>query len=315
MATQARRPEAPQSRFVRPLIPILAVLVVGIIFLFIGSMIAPALSDDAAPFESQKMIPYLLVGAAIVYGVSVLAGDKDLWRVGTREVVYMAIGAALYGVLSWATNVVQLPSVSEVALRPAIVIPIFFGVVFGPAVGFFSGMVGNILGDALTGWGVFPVWDVGNGLIGLVAGFAGAFANRKRALDMLMLAVAAVCVLATVMILNTPEIINPFGDGKETMDISGLWWTPLVGVTLLVAMRFALRGREELASAQVWGAMGIVIGIGFAAMADIYWNGYSFETAFLGEFVPAASSNLVNALILLPLLLTAWQSAQARSGR
>jgi uncharacterized membrane protein len=291
------------------------VLVVGIVFLFIGSAIASAQSADAAPLDVVKMIPFLVVGAAITYGIGVLAGDQDLWKFGTREVVYAAIGAALYGVLSWATNWLQLPSVSNVALRPAIVIPIFFGVVFGPAVGFFSGFVGNVLGDALMGWGVFPIWDVGNGLIGLVAGLAVAFANRKRSLDLLMGIVGAVCVLATVLIFANPTVVDPFGNGTAKMDVSNLWWIPLLGVVLLIGVRYLLRGREEIASAQVWGALGIVVGIGFAAMADIWWNGYSFTTAFLGEFVPAAGSNLINGLILLPILLAAWSAAQARTGR
>jgi uncharacterized membrane protein len=315
MATQARSAGAPQNRWIRPLVPILAVLVVGIVFLFIGSAIASAQSADAAPLDVVKMIPFLVVGAAITYGIGVLAGDQDLWKFGTREVVYAAIGAALYGVLSWATNWLQLPSVSNVALRPAIVIPIFFGVVFGPAVGFFSGFVGNVLGDALMGWGVFPIWDIGNGLIGLVAGLAVAFANRKRSLDLLMGIVGAVCLLATVLIFANPTVVDPFGDGTATMDVSNLWWLPLVGVVLLIGVRYLLRGREEIASAQVWGALGIVVGIGFAAMADIWWNGYSFTTAFLGEFVPAAGSNLINGLILLPILLAAWSAAQARTGR
>jgi len=315
MATQARSAGSPQSRWVRPLIPIAIVLVVGIVFLFIGSFIASAQSTEAAPFDFGKMIPILLVGALVTYGLAVLAGDQDLWKFGTREVVYAAIGAALYGVLSWATNWLQLPSVSNVALRPAIVIPIFFGVVFGPAVGFFSGFVGNVLGDALMGWGVFPIWDIGNGLIGLVAGLSVAFASRKRSVDIPTAIVAVVCVLATVLIFANPTVVDPFGDGSTTMDVSGLWWIPLLGIVLLVGVRYLARGRESIASAQVWGALGIVVGIGFAALADIWWNGYSFTTAFLGEFVPAAGSNLINGLILLPILLTAWAAAQTRTGR
>jgi len=315
MATQATSAGAPQSRWVRPLIPIAIVLVVGLVFLFIGSFIASAQSAEAAPFEFATMIPILLVGALVTYGLAVLAGDQDLWKFGTREVVYAAIGAALYGVLSWATNWLQLPSVSNVALRPAIVIPIFFGVVFGPVVGFFTGFVGNVLGDALMGWGVFPIWDIGNGLIGLVAGLSVAFASRKRSVDIPMAIVAGVCVLATLLIFMNPIVVDPFGDGSKLLDVSGMWWIPLLGIVLLVGVRYLARGRESIVGAQVWGALGIVIGIGFAAMADIWWNGYSFITAFLGEFVPAAGSNLINGLILLPILLTAWAAAQIRSGR
>ena len=314
MATQARRPDESQNPFLRPLVPILIVLVLGIIFLFIGSFIAAAQSPDAAPLDPVKMIPYLIVGAVVVYGLSVTAARQDYWRVGTREVVYMAIGAALYGVLSWATNIIHLPSVALVSLRPAIVIPIFFGIVFGPAVGFFTGFVGNVLGDALTGWGVFPIWDLGNGLIGLVAGLSIAFANRRRSLDVLMIVVAAVGVILTILLLTNPVVVDP-SDSTKTLDVSGMWWLPLLAVVLAIGLRYVLRGREDLASAEIWGALAIIVGIGFSSLADIWWNGYNLPTVILGEFVPAAGSDLVNALILLPILLTAWKAAQAQTGR
>ena len=33
---------------------------------------------------------------------------KSLWRFGTKEVVYPAIGAALYAVVTWAFNICDL---------------------------------------------------------------------------------------------------------------------------------------------------------------------------------------------------------------
>lgn len=311
MGSQVGDGESGRGRFMRPLVPIGIVLVLSVVFLFIGNVIAQFQGAEW-PLDTVRMVPYLCIGALVAYGLSAMAVRSDIWTVGTREVVYMAIGAALYGVLSFATNTLSLPSVSLVSLRPAIVIPIFFGVVFGPAVGFFTGFVGNVLGDALTGWGVFPIWDVGNGLIGLVAGLAVAFRNRAQALNVATGAVVVLSLALTGLLLAFPNTENAlFGDGT----VGVFWWMPLLIVVLLFGARLLLRGREELAFAELWGVLAIVVGIGFAAMADIWWNGYSFLTALLGEFVPAASSNLVNALILLPLLLAAWKSAQSRTGR
>ena len=105
---------------------------------------------------------------------------KGLWKFGTREVVYAAIGAALYAVLALATNFLQLPSAGNVAFRPAIVIPMFFGVAFGPIVGFIAGFVGNILSDLAAGYGFWFWWDLGNGLIGLICGLvAGMIVSYK----------------------------------------------------------------------------------------------------------------------------------------
>ena len=68
--------------------------------------------------------------------------QAKIWGIGVRQIVYMALGAALYGGLSIVTNVIQLPSAGNVSFRPAIVIPLFFGAVFGPWVGLFAGGIG-----------------------------------------------------------------------------------------------------------------------------------------------------------------------------
>lgn len=250
----------------------------------------------------------------IIYGLYVGFSDKAIWEFGTRQVVYAAIGAALYGVLSWVTNIFQLPSISLVALRPAVVIPVFFGIAFGPVVGFFSGFVGNVLGDALTGWGVYPLWDVGNGLLGLIPGLIIAFRSRRQALNTVTIAVAVLSLLATGLILaNASFTVEDFNGNQNA--VGPLWWVPLLGGVLAVAARYLFTKREEIAAAEVWGALGIIIGIGFAAFGGILQNGTSPALAFFGEFVPAAGSNLINVLILLPILLTAWSAAQTRTGR
>ena len=101
-------------------------------------------------------------------------GKKNIWAFGTRQVVYAAIGAALYAVVTWAFNVWQIPGAGNVGIRPAVVIPMFFGIAFGPVVGFITGFVGNILADMLSGYGFWVWWDLGNGLMGLVPGLFSA---------------------------------------------------------------------------------------------------------------------------------------------
>jgi energy-coupling factor transport system substrate-specific component len=96
--------------------------------------------------------------------------NKKLWQFGTREVVFAAIGAALYGVLAWVTNILQIPGAANVSVRPAVAIPMFFGVVFGPIVGFIAGFLGNILGDLLSGYGFWFYWDLGNGIQAMLPG-------------------------------------------------------------------------------------------------------------------------------------------------
>jgi energy-coupling factor transport system substrate-specific component len=70
-----------------------------------------------------------------------------------------------------------------------------------------------------------------------------------------------------------------------------------------------------VATAEVWGALGVIVGIGFASIADIWINGYSLMTAIIGEFMPAAVPNILNMAILLPILLVAYFAVARRTGR
>lgn len=180
--------------------------------------------------------------------------NARIWNVGVRQIVYMALGAALYGGLSFLTNFLQLPSVGQVSIRPAIVIPLFFGAVFGPVVGLFVGGIGNFIGDYISGYGVYWNWDLGNALIGFIAGMA---------------------------------MLSTFGNYYR---------------------------RSAITFAEIAGAVGVVIGIGFAAYTDIWVSKLNFAGAS-SEFIPAALTDLIFGLILLPILLVAYNAAVGRRGR
>lgn len=179
---------------------------------------------------------------------------KSLWAFGTREVVYSAIGAALYAVLSVATNFLQIPAAANVSVRPAVAIPMFFGIAFGPWVGFLSGFVGNVISDLISGYGFWPWWDIGNGLMGLI-----------------------------------PGLIYP------TMT--------------------TFRSSGELIKAEVMVVIGAAVGMFVAAVSEIWVSGVTFATTMATNFLPAFISNVVNGLILVPILMIAYGAVQARSGR
>ena len=180
--------------------------------------------------------------------------NARIWSIGVRQIVFMALGAALYGGLSYLTNILQLPATSNVSFRPAIVIPLFFGAVFGPWVGLFAGGIGNLIGDYISGYGVYWNWDVGNGLIGFIAGL-GMYLTLGR-----------------------------------------------------------YNSTRNIVIAEVFAAVSIVVGIAFAAYSDIVLLQYTWAAAS-GNFIPAALSDLVNGIILLPILLIAYNEAVRRTGR
>jgi uncharacterized membrane protein len=289
----------------------LIVLVVFIALMVIASLLT---GPEGGRLSGVTWIIFTLIAAVIIYAIYFATAANKAWEVGTREVVYMAIGAALFGVLTWWANTLALPSVSLVSLRPTVCLPIFFGFVFGPVVGFFTGAVGNIIGDFLTGWGVYPAWDIANGFMGFIPGLILLFANKKRGLNALTIVVGVLVIIAAAIILINPVIPDPW-TGEDT-DF-GLWaWLFLIGGAVVIVGRFLLeQAGVELAAVNIWGTLGIILGIGFAAIADIWINGYTFFVAMVGEFAPAAGSNILNAMILTPILLAAYRAVQVRAGR
>jgi uncharacterized membrane protein len=263
------------------------------------------------------------VGLLIAFLIYYFTRDNAAWEVGTRQVVWMAVGAALYAVFSWLFNgtVFVVPSLSQVALRPAIAIPMFFGYAFGPVVGLFTGAIGNTFGDALTGFGLFPQWSMGNGLVGFVAGLPMLFGDKKRSLNTVLWTGGALALLGAILYFLNPTQPNSmffdpanniFGDAPISL-FAGI--SLLVGFVLVVVVRFVFGHNLDIAAAVTWGMLGNIVGIGFAAISDIWINGYTPVAAIVGEFLPAAGPNLIFAAILVPLLVVAYSSVQRQSGR
>ncbi len=302
------------------IVSLVAVLVFFLLIVWIGGAINESLKLDET---ALLRFVFVVIGLFIVFVVYWFTKGSGVWEVGTREVVYMAIGAALYAVFSYLFNgtVFVVPSVSQVSLRPAIAIPMFFGYAFGPAVGLFTGAVGNMFGDALTGFGLSPQWGVGNGLIGMVAGMALLFSNKKKGMDLVLYISAALAALATLLFFLNRDQANMmfydvdngiFGDAQISI-FAGL--SVVIGFVLVLIVRFAFGKDIDIGAAVTWSMLGNLIGIGFAAVSDIWINGFSPAVAIVGEFLPAAGPNLIFAAILVPLLVVAYAAVQRQTGR
>jgi len=296
------------------LLALAAVLVFFLAIVFIGGAINPNLKLDQT---GLLRFLFVIIGLIIVYGVYAATRESKIWEVGTREVVYMAIGAALYAVFSYLFNgtVFVVPSVSQVALRPAIAIPMFFGFTFGPTVGLFTGAVGNMFGDALTGFGLSPQWSVGNGLIGMISGMVFLFKDKKKSMDTVLIISAVLTLLATALFLLNRDVTNGvyYAATEPVSILAGS--SIVIGFALVLIVRFAFGKNIDLAAAVTWGMLGNLIGLGFAAVSDIWINGYSPVVAIVGEFVPSVGPNLIFAAILVPILVVAYASLQRQTGR
>jgi uncharacterized membrane protein len=188
-------------------------------------------------------------------------------------------------------------------------------------VGFFTGAVGNTFGDALTGFGLFPQWSIANGLVGFIAGLPFLFGDKRRSLNTVLWVSGALALLASLLYFFNPSLPNTlffdpakniFGDAPITL-FAGI--SLLIGFVLVLVVRFVFGQNIDIAAAVTWGMLGNILGIGFAALSDIWINGYSPAAAVVGEFLPAAGPNLIFAAILVPLLVVAYAAVQRQSGR
>jgi uncharacterized membrane protein len=302
------------------ILALVGTLIFFLLIIWIGGMINESLKLDQT---AVLRFVFVIIGMLAVFVVYWVTRSSQIWEVGTREVVYMAIGAALYAVFSYLFNgtVFVVPSASQVALRPAIAIPMFFGYTFGPVVGFFTGAVGNMFGDALTGFGLSPQWSIGNGLIGMIAGMVFLFKDKKKSMDTVLIIGAVLTALATIIFFlnrSAPNLLyfapdqNIFGDQQISM-LAGL--SALIGFILVLLVRIFFSGNIDVAAAVTWGMLGNLLGLGFAAISDIWINGFPFGVAIVGEFIPSAGPNLIFAAILVPILVAAYASVQRQSGR
>jgi uncharacterized membrane protein len=266
---------------------------------------------------------FVVIGLLIAFAVYYATRENPIWEVGTRQVVWMAIGAALYAMFSWLFNgtVFVVPSLSQVALRPAIAIPMFFGYAFGPVVGFFTGAVGNMFGDALTGFGLSPQWSIGNGLIGFISGLWMLFRDRKQSMNTVLWVGGILALLTAVLyFLNRDQANmlffdvenNIFGDAPIS-PFAGI--AIVIGFLLILGVRYFFGSNEDVATAVTWAMLGNILGLLFASLSDIWINGFSLPATIVGQFLPAAGPNLIFAAILVPLLVGAYASVQRQSGR
>jgi energy-coupling factor transport system substrate-specific component len=180
---------------------------------------------------------------------------SNLWEVTSRTIVYAAIGAALYGILL----VAQLPIPgTTVSIRPAFAIVPSFGYAFGPIVGFLTGLVGNGIGDQLSGWGALTSWNwsIANGLVGLLAGLAPLYLAR---------------------------------------------W---VNGNL----------RDRAIGGPVPGAIAVVIGFLFTFTSLIIPSGNT-DGGATSFYITVIVADLIATVILVPILVYAWEPVKAQLGR
>ena len=130
-----------------------------------------------------------------------------------RQLVTMLAGILLYGALYYLIVHLSMQNkafASEALFGLAIVIPMFFGAAFGPAVGLVTAIGGYLIGHSFLGAPQYWNNAIGTGLIGLISGFAilkthGRYRHFKA--------------LATAVLFAVLGIII----GEGFADCTGIW--------------------------------------------------------------------------------------------
>src|SRR5690348_5011626 len=218
------------------------------------------------------------------YRESASASDKqeNIWYVGPRRVIAALLGVFLYGLLSHVNLILILPMGTLDVFLPALLIPLFFGVIFGPWVGLVVGGFGFLLGDYvantwlhdlswtngylyygsalinfrdLIGWNGVSGYLV-NALIGLVAGLTRSRIRRYNIVEALasvgIICAVAIAVGTALVVYSTIWLYgSPFYTWKEAT--SALFDTVLpnmlvalvlLPLLLLLYDRLVLRGKR-----------------------------------------------------------------------
>ena len=111
---------------------------------------------------------------------------------GVRRILLIGCGwGFVYGLLNGVSNIFLLPSAPFISFRPQIALPMAVGILCHPWAGFMAGMTGNIVGDGISGFGVWTFWNwhLANGLMGFIPGLI-RYAGINR--------IGTVCEFATL---------------------------------------------------------------------------------------------------------------------
>jgi uncharacterized membrane protein len=147
-------------------------------------------------------------------------------RLGAKEVSAAAICAALYAVCSYATSYIPTPWI--VQLRPAVVIPAVFAVLYGPLVGGLGAAVGTFIASILTyGTAVLTIFS------GTPANFICFYLLGKLSKPFSIKNFVAAAAIGFL----TGSVIIAFG----------LWLLLTKFFFLIPTATYALRGRTRLA--------------------------------------------------------------------
>jgi len=98
------------------------------------------------------------------------------------------------------------------------------------------------------------------------------------------------------------------------------WWDLGNGIQGLVPGLVALslvsyKDVMSIVKAEVMVILGVLLGMGLAALSEMWVSGTDFATTVSINFVPPVITNLIWGLVLVPILMVAYDAIASRLGR
>ncbi len=210
--------------------------------------------------------------------------QANTWHIGRREVIAAILGVLLYGLLSHVNLIVLISSGTPDVFLPALLIPVLFGVIYGPWVGLVVGGFGFLLGDYIANaWLANFVWD--NGYIFAGNFFGGALVNFRD-----LLGWNGIPGYIANALLGMVAGFAAGGPRRRFNDV------------------YTLASTSVIAAIAITAAIAIVVYSAVPIYNSTYYSLGQATDALLDTAMP----NLLVALVLLPLLLWLYDIAATR---
>lgn len=284
-----------------------SVIWLAVLLIFLALMVLANEFTEGERFYGVAPIVVTALALLGLLGVHRATVESPVWRLNTRRIAVMATATAIYVILAYVFNTLLPISVGPLVVRPQVCLPVLLGYAFGPVAGFFSGSVGNLLGDFLNGWGVFPAWHIASGVAGLLPGLATALIEQERATRRASTVVIGTIAVTAAIIFVHPRAPEPWTG--EVQNFSFWAWALVIGGVVIMANSALLEEiNVDLAAINLWGTLGILAGDAFASVSQIWINEYSLATAVIAEFAPEAATDILNLVVFTPVVLVAYRT-------
>lgn len=154
----------------------------------------------------------------------------------TKNIVAIAIGSALFGVLMIYGGI---PIYTNTKLTLAYVIPVVVGGLFGFVPAALVGFFGNLVADAIGGWGIWYDWAIGNlvaaAFIGSLRFYGvqireGIFTKKHAFIYTIVSSVGNWLAFGLI----TPVFTQLFQGGELTLTLFQAQWAVLSNILVII---------------------------------------------------------------------------------